>query len=341
MKRILTIPAITIFCLYACTTPQAQSTIDNQLQDIAANSLKGQLIMQDADYGTVIITEVATGEVKALVNLDCQADSTVIASRMNYATDWLYEPGSTFKIASYIALLENGVSPDMTVDCENGKAMINGVMVADDHSEGEISLRDALCYSMNIGIAKAVYSTFNADPDRYMNCVQILFPDIDSVKRAEFPTQPNLVKVAYGYGVKVTPMHVIALYNAIANNGKYISPTLVTRKPEQGKAICSDEILSEVNAVLSENLDGLFKKQNARGYCSTTQLSYDNGEYVDEQGGRQYYACAVGSFPADNPRYSVFVGIKTYYGNSRFHTYYGAGLAMPVFTQIADALKSE
>lgn len=310
-----------------CSKPEPKSAIDANLQHIAESALAEQLDSLQADYGTAVIMDVATGEVKAMANLNHNRQSdSITPSTQNYATQWLYEPASTFRLASYIALLENEASPDMKIDCENGRAKIGLTVIVDPVPQGEISLREVFNTSSNIGMVKAIQATFSKKMDNYITVINKLTADTDSVKRAVIPSPPNIAVISLGYGIQVTPMHVLAIYNAVANNGMYLSPAFVTGKQREGTPVCMQGTLSEVRDCLkSEN--GISVKS------SVTPLVYNLGQYKDPDAARSFYAASVGYFPAVSPKYSVYVGIKTTVRGSITDD-----IALPAFEGIAEKL---
>ncbi len=344
------------------------TTLDVDIQDVAETALKKQLDLGEAEWGTVVLMEVATGEIRAMSNLHRKSEG-VFVEDFNYAIGRRMEPGSTFKLASLITLLEDGkLSLDKQIDCEGGRARVGRRVVVDDHKENVLTLREVFEVSSNIGFAKAVNEVYGSDPARFVNFIsnlgfgkplgmQIAGEQRCDIKRPEDRTRwdgTTLVMMSYGYALEVTPMHTLALYNAVANGGRMMRPLLVrevrnygqtvrTYDPEEiNPSICSKETLAKVR----ECLEGVVDEGTARALrnpyykvaakTGTAQVPFERGGYVDSHGGRNYLATLVGYFPADNPKYSCIVAIKTYYGPGSRHTYYGASLSGPVFKAIAD-----
>ncbi len=351
------------------------TTLNVDIQDVAETMLKRQLEAGNADWGTVVLMEVATGEIHAMANITRKSPG-VYADDFNYAIGRRAEPGSTFKLATLITLLEDGgMSLDDMVDCENGRARVGIVNVIDDHKESVIPLRRVFEVSSNIGFAKSVYERYRDKPERFVNFVNkmgfdkplgmqisgeqapiVKDPSIKDPKNVRAWDGMTLTKMSYGYALEVTPMQTLALYNAVANGGKLMRPLLVKEIQSYGKtvhtyepevinqAICSHKTL----ALARECLEGVAEEGTAAhalknpyykvaAKTGTAQMTMASGGYMDARGGRDYLATLVGYFPADNPKYSCIVAVKTYYGPGHSsNTYYGASLAGPVFRAIAD-----
>lgn len=348
------------------------TTLDVDLQDVAETALKAQLDKFSADWGTVVLMEVATGEIHAMSNITRKGPG-VFTEDFNYAIGQRLEPGSTFKLATLITLLDDAkMSLDTEIDCENGQARVGRRVITDDHPEKVISLRRVFEVSSNIGFAKAVHEHYGEDKQRQARFVDYIrkmgMGDTLGVgipgERAPLVKHPlesgsawdgtSLVMMSYGYALEVTPMHTLSLYNAVANGGRMVRPRLVREIQNYGEtvkkfgtetinpAICSKTTLQLVR----ECLEGVVEEGTGRGLrnehydvaakTGTAQMAFDNGGYRDARGGRNYLATMVGYFPADNPKYSCIVAVKTYYGPGRYNTYYGASLAGPVFKAVAD-----
>lgn len=346
------------------------STIDIELQDVAETALKEQLEEKNADWGTVMLMEVATGEIHAMANIT-RKSAGVYVEDFNYAIGRRMEPGSTFKLATLITLLEDAkMSLDKTIDCENGVANVGARRnIRDDHKEGVISLRRIFEVSSNIGFAKAVYEAYGDKPARFVDFIKKI--GFGSPLGIDIPGEQNplikhpddknlwdktsLVMMSYGYALEITPMHTLAFYNAVANGGKLVRPKLVKEISSYGQtvkkfgtevinpSICSQQTIK----LARECLEGVVDDGTARrilknpyytvaAKTGTAQMPFDNGGYTDRHGGRNYLATMVGYFPADNPKYTCIVAMKTYYGPGRRQTYYGASLSGPVFRAVAD-----
>lgn len=340
-----------------------ETTIDVNLQDVSETALLRALEYHEADYGVVAVMEVATGEVKAIVNLS-RNDKGYYYERYNYAVGGLVEPGSTFKLATMIALLEGaGVNIFDSVDTGNGiqKFYNNTVRDHEEGGYGVVTVKKAFEKSSNVAMAKLLDQHFGQKPEKFLRYVdQIGMSEPlglqirgEGKPRIKHPQDKDwsgitLPWMAYGYGLELTPMQVLALYNAVANDGKMIRPVFVKKvrradriikeyKPVVlRKRICSDETLVRIRMMLegvvengtASNINNAHYK--IAGKTGTAQI-LQNGRYT-----RKYYTSFVGYFPADHPKYSAIVLIK----NPKGWRQYGSNVAAPVFKEIADNIYS-
>ena len=336
-----------------------QTTLDINLQDVAETALHKAMMQHNADDGLVIVMEVETGEVKAVSNLSSDGNGAFY-EKFNFATAGSFEPGSTFKLVTMIALLEDSdVELSDSIDTGNGEFTFYKSKVR-DHEEGglgTITVRQAFEHSSNVAMAKLVDKNFGKRPQKFIDHVdrlklnkplgiQIAGEPMPKFKR---PGERgwsgiSLPWMAYGYGIENTPLHTLTLYNAVANNGKMIKPIFVTeiRKADEieesfetetivGK-ICSDKTLKKLKLMLEGVVqDGTAKNiKNSHyriaGKTGTAQI-LENGKYT-----KKYITSFVGYFPAHAPKYSAMVLIK----NPRGWYQYGSNVAAPVFKEIAD-----
>ncbi len=222
------------------------TTLDLDLQDVADKALRQQLERQNALWGTTIVMETRTGEILALANLGRNADGS-FAERENYALSRSMEPGSTFKLATMLTLLDDARMPVTTVyDTHNGDPVKIGPArnIRDSHrGDREIDFRRAVASSSNVYFAEAVWDRYGITgrKQRYSDYLRDELhlgetvglerlgeraPSITSDWKVPDPGV-MLVKMAYGYRVRLTPIQMITFYNAVANEGRMISPVLV------------------------------------------------------------------------------------------------------------------
>lgn len=341
------------------------STIDVYIQDIAHHALLKQLQYYQADHGCVVVMESKTGEVKAISNLG-RASNGNYYEKLNYAVGESHEPGSTFKLLDLIALLDDElVDTSAVFDSFNGKITYKGKNVIDSHEGGygKISLARGFEVSSNTVMVQAVYNNYRRNPQKFVDRINsyglnkpLGLPFVGEGK----PLIPqrsdknwssiSLPWMAFGYGVSVTPLQTLSLYNAIANDGEMIKPIFVKEIREFNKTIkkfdkivinpkiCSDETISKVRAVL-ENVvkkgtgQGLYSKNfSMAGKTGTAQV-----DYAKDGGAGKYYASSfVGYFPADEPKYSCIVVVHK--PSTINNNYYGADVAGPVFKRIAQKI---
>ena len=338
------------------------STIDINMQDVAQRALKKQLIASDADHGCVILMEVASGEIRAVANFS-KVSTGEYKEQFNYAIAASQDPGSTFKLASYMAILEDKkVDTNSLVATGDGTYRIPGHTIRDSHGGiGTVTVKKAFEESSNVAIAKMINTAYQNDQEKFpahlyewgLNKKLMLQipgegqPVIKNPKNRSWNKKQTLPQMAYGYEMQITPLQMLAFYNAVANDGKYIAPIFVREirrlgnTIEQFKArvineqICSEETLGKMQALLEGVVtEGTGKSlasplYKIAGKTGTAQVADANKGYrVD----KKYQAAFSGYFPADNPKYSMIVVVN----NPRKGTYYAALVAGPVFREIAD-----
>jgi cell division protein FtsI (penicillin-binding protein 3) len=339
------------------------STIDINMQDLVQSALIKQLKLSDADHGTVILMEVATGEVRAVSNYT-KVGEAEYKETFNYAIAGSQDPGSTFKLASYMALLEDGkVDTNTLVETGDGNYRIPGKTIRDSHGGiGTVTVMKAFEQSANTAVAKLVNMHYKDNPSDFTDHLyrihmneklelQIPGETKPVIKNPEFRSwnkNMTLPQMAYGYEMQITPLQILTFYNAVANNGKYIAPIFVKEirrlgNPiEQFKArviseqICSDKTVKKLQAMLEAVVTrGTGKLMGSpyyrvAGKTGTAQVADGNRGYKAK---KSYQASFCGYFPADKPKYSIIVSI-----NGPKNGYYGAQVAGPVFKEIADRI---
>jgi cell division protein FtsI (penicillin-binding protein 3) len=340
------------------------TTIDINLQDVAENALLGQLVKQDAHHGTVILMEVKTGEVKAIVNLEKGKDNKY-REIYNYAIGESTEPGSTFKLASLLVALEDGVVQlEDTIDTGNGIVRFYDKDIRDTRQGGygKITVKDAFVLSSNVGISKLIYENYHNRPSDFvdrlyaMRLNEKLGVEIkgEGSPEIKYPGDTywsgiSLPMMSHGYEVRMTPLQILSFYNAVANNGKIVKPRFVKEIRYHGEvvktfktevlnpSICSKETIKKAVKMLEGVVEnGTAKNLNNPNYriagkTGTAQIANDKYGYTF--GSKvSYQASFVGFFPSDDPMYSCIVVVNSP-SNS---VYYGNLVAGPVFKEIAD-----
>jgi len=341
-----------------------QTTLDINLQDVAETALYKAMEKHHADEGTVVVMEVKTGAIKAISNLSPDGHGGY-GEEFNHAIGDLVEPGSTFKLVTMLALLEDtNIKLADSINTGKGEYTFYHKKVR-DHREGgfgTITIQQAFEYSSNIGMAKLTDTYFGLKPQKFLDHVDQLKlskPLGLQVSGELYPkiTRPadkdwsgiTLPWMAYGYGFEISPLHTLALYNAVANNGKMIKPVFVTALQQADNVIkefetetindkiCSDKTLNQLKLLL----EGVVEKGTAKnlknadyriaGKTGTSQILED-GHYV-----KKYITSFVGYFPANAPTYTILVMIK----NPKGWEQYGNSVAGPVFKEIADNIYSQ
>ncbi len=338
------------------------TTLDVNIQDVAESSLEEHLRFHQADHGCAVLMEVATGEIKAIANLKRDTATGEYREAYNYAIGENTEPGSTFKIASLMVGLEQGkFDIDDSVDTEKGVTDFFGQKMEDSHEGGYgvISVGRSLEVSSNVAISKLIYKAYGSNPQEFikglkeMGITEPLGIEIKGEGKPLIKTPQNsswskvtLPWMSIGYEVEMTPLQVLTLYNAIANNGKMMKPMFV--KEIRNAGIRLEEIKPQVikQSVASREtidkarrmLEGVVEEGTAKnlfntvykiaGKTGTAQIASGSAGY--EYTGHK--ASFVGYFPADNPRYSCIVVVN----KPARGLYYGGSVAAPVFKEIAD-----
>ena len=337
-----------------------ETTLDTRIQDIAHRALLQRLVQFQAEHGSVIVMEVATGKIRAMVNLGRENGDSTYTELRNYAVWERTEPGSTFKFAALLAALEDGVVDTATkVDTDGGVYMVYGKKVNDSHKGGYgvISLGRALEVSSNTGVVKAIYPKYAANPQEFIDRLyQMGLGEKTGIEvngeSKPFIPQPGsgrwsgttLPWMMFGYGVQCTPLQTLVFYNALANDGKMVRPRLWERTIDRGQVVAESEveyirssIASKENVAkvrnLMENVVLRGTATNIRldslklaGKTGTCQLEYWNPERMG------YQASFAGYFPADNPKYSCVVVVSR---PIKSMGYYANVVAAPVFQDIA------
>lgn len=338
------------------------STIDVNMQDLAQSALEKQLKKYNADHGAVIVMEVATGEVRAVANYS-RVEEGVYKEQFNYAIAGNQDPGSTFKLASYMALLEDELV-DTNTYVATGNYNIPGHVIKDSHgSIGTVTVKKAFEQSSNAAVAYLVNSKYGANPKKFTDHLydwhlneklQLQIPGEAKpvIKNPSFKSwnkNMTLPQMAYGYEMNLTPLKMLSFYNAVANNGKYIAPIFVKEirrlgnPVEQFRArVINEKICSEVTlSKIKKMLEGVVTEGSGKQYVynplykiagktGTAQVADANKGYKAK---KQYQASFVGYFPADKPKYSMIVVINDPKGG-----YYGALVSGPVFREVADRI---
>jgi cell division protein FtsI (penicillin-binding protein 3) len=341
------------------------STIDVYIQDIAHHALLKQLEEFGADHGCVVVMETKTGKVKAISNLGKAEDGSYYET-VNYAIAESHEPGSTFKLIDMIALLDdNKVDTSKVYDSNGGTIIYNGKKVRDSHEGGygKISLARGFEVSSNTIMVQAVYENYKNNPQEFVDRIDRMglnkplglpfqgegIPKIPQPGDKSW-SAISLPWMAFGYGVAVTPLQTLTLYNAVANNGEMVKPVFVSEIKEWNKTIkkydkqvinpgiCSKETIKKLKVVLQNVVkrgtgSKLYSKDfSMAGKTGTAQANYGKNGGND----KHYISSFVGYFPADNPKYSCIVVVHK--PNTSMNNYYGADVAGPVFKRIAQKI---
>ncbi|HEY9364769.1 MAG TPA: penicillin-binding protein 2, partial [Chitinophagaceae bacterium] len=341
------------------------TTIDVNMQDIAENALMKMLVQSESEYGTCLVMETETGKIKAIANLGRRPDGSYWED-YNYALRTT-EPGSTIKLATLISVLEEGHTTinDLVQVGSTGSAYVGvrNVTDAERAPKPVMTVKECFAHSSNIGMSKIAFKTFATQPDQFLKYLHRFHfnttSGIDLVGE-ERPVLPKMkrtneglhamVTMSFGYAIEVSPLQTLMLYNAIANKGKMMKPYLVNRIENNGllvksfeptvlvEEVCKPSIVKDaqdcMNAVVTEGTAKLVFKDTpfpVAGKTGTAHVAGGDVKYYDGV----YQASFVGYFPADAPKYSCIVVIKT---KPHAPMHYGGQLAAPVFKEVATKL---
>lgn len=343
------------------------TTLDMNYQERTEIALRRKLLEMDADFGSVIIMEVATGEIKAMANLTKRAPGKY-EEVFNYALAGSNDPGSTFKLATMMALLEEThMDPDQVmVNTGNGAMKFRNHVIRDAHRGGfgTITASQVLEKSSNIGIVQLMQRYFANKPDKYLSYLKQFHltqptgihmkgekPPLIRDRKSKQWSSYSMYFMAHGYEMQMTPLQTLAFYNAVANNGYWVRPMIVReiRNAEEiedkippyveEKPICSPETIRKVKKMLEGVVNaGLAKHIKSDLYQiagkTGTARKLINGVYTE---GKNYTSFA-GYFPADKPKYSCIVIIDNPKSSGADYTRYAGSVAAPVFKEVADRI---
>lgn len=341
------------------------TSIDIEIQDVAENSLKQQLIKHNAHHGVAILMEVQTGEIKAIVNLYRRREGVYIEDHYNYAIGEATEPGSTFKLASMIVALEDGmINLNDSIDTGNGICKFYDRTMRDSHHGGfgKLTYRQVFEKSSNVGVSKMIVEHYKSNPKKFVDRLYSMGLNRKNGLQIKGEGEPmikypgskswsgvSLPWMSIGYGIKLTPLQTLTFYNAVANNGKMVKPYFVkgiyqhgelieSFKPEViNPSICSLSTIEKVHrllvGVVEHGTATNIKNKNYKiaGKTGTAQIAKGKSGYKGGSG-VEYQASFVGYFPADRPKYSCIVVVN---GPSN-NVYYGNVVAGNVFKDISD-----
>ncbi len=344
------------------------TTLDTYMQDVAETALMKMVAGNNSLHGTAIVMETATGKIKAIANLGKQADGSYTED-LNYGIGKRTEPGSIFKLATLMSLMEDGyVEANSTVDCEGGVKSFYGLRIKDSHlGAGALTVKEAFARSSNVAFAKLADQYYHSQPSKFLAHLHKFRLDtltgVDITASSGYPVVKKATSrswaattipfMAHGYEELVTPLHMLTLYNAVANNGKMMRPYLVNAVQEYGitikkiepqvveEKICSDKTLAQIKECLLAVVEaehGTARKIKDSSYriagkTGTAVTALDNKGY--NKGNKIYQASFIGYFPAEAPKYTIAVVIQN---SMESKLVYGADVSGAVFKEISDRI---
>jgi cell division protein FtsI (penicillin-binding protein 3) len=333
-------------------------TVDKTLQWFTEEALKQQVASTRAKGGMVVVMDRETGDLLAVANVRTDPKTGIPeVSKANMSVIDTYEPGSVAKIITASASLEeNKMTPAVRFDVPYSKKFYDHVfMDAHSHNTEAYDIEDIIAYSSNVGTMMLSQMIGTQKMEEYLHAF-----GIGAKSALDFPGESKgllrpeskwrgteKVTVAYGQGVAVTAVQLVAAMNTIANNGVYVAPRLVKATidrdgiereaaPSEEHTVLRPEVALEMNSVLRAVIcRGTGRQAAVPGYVvagktGTAYKAQSNGSYVDEAGNKHYYASFAGFVPADDPRITVLVSIDEPIGD-----HYGGLVAAPLFVKVA------
>ncbi len=341
------------------------TNLDVNIQDITETALMKMMLQCEGPYGTAIVMETSTGKIKAIANLGRLEDGSYTEND-NYALR-ATEPGSTTKLVTLLSVLEKGSSsPDDIVEVGGaGRKQVGSKMVTDAERSPKASMtvKECFAHSSNVGMSMLAYKAFIQRPAELKEYMHKFHMDVRSpIDLTDVPkptmapldqkgsAEGNMLWMSFGYGLQVSPLHTLTLYNAIANNGRMMKPYLVNSVQNNGlvtkqfepkvieENICKPAVVKaareSMEMVVTEGtgrrafagMPFAVAGKTGTAHVSDGKIKYDHGVYQ---------ASFVGYFPADKPQYTCIVVIRT---KPHAASHYGGTLAAPVFREIANKL---
>ena len=351
------------------------TTLDVGMQDLCEKALLDELKLRNALMGVAILMEVPTGDVKAIVNMEKSGDGEY-RERLNNALGYRCEPGSVFKTASILVALDDGVvDTSYVIHTGNGLMRMHGANMKDHNYSrggyGSINVARSLEVSSNVGVSYVIDHFYGSNPTRYVEGLhrvgigmdlqiplneyrppKIRYPDTKTTNRGLYWSKTTLPWMSIGYETQIAPINTLAFYNAIANDGKLMQPRFVKQIVKDGMVvedlppvvlkdqIARPEAVKTMQTILTHVVSqGLGKRAGSRsfpvaGKTGTAQVS--DAQFNYHSGVRCHWLSFCGYFPADKPRYSCIVCVKTTNGPAS-----GGLVSGTVFHNIAEGVMSK
>ena len=351
------------------------TTIDVGMQDLAERALVDELKEINGEMGVAILMEVKTGDVKAIVNMTRGLDGNYY-EMVNNAISYRCEPGSVFKVASFLVALDDGViDTTMTIPTGCGVMEMHGRPMKDHNwrrgGYGTINVARALEVSSNIGVSYLIDKYYGHNPKKYVEGLyrigihedlklplvgyhtpMIRMPDTKTTDRSKYWSKTTLPWMSIGYETQIAPTNTVAFYNAIANNGKLMQPRFVKQLMKNGEVIrefepvvlkeriAKPQTIKTMQTILEHVVSqGLGKKAGSKSFkvAGKTGTAQVADQFGSYHSGvTRYWLSFAGFFPADNPRYTCIVCLK----KSGLPAS-GGGMSGVVFHHIAEGVMAQ
>jgi cell division protein FtsI (penicillin-binding protein 3) len=325
------------------------TTIDVNMQDLAERAVLDELKLIGGDMGVAILMEVETGDIKAIVNMVRNENGNYIEA-VNSAISYRCEPGSVFKVASFLVALDDEVvDTSYVIHTGSGVQQMHGRWMKDHNwrrgGYQDINVARTLEVSSNIGVSHVIDKFYGSNPERYVKGLyrvgihedlklplvgyqppRIRMPEKNQRGQYVNWSKTALPWMSIGYETQIAPINTVTFYNAIANNGKMMRPRFVKKVVKNGETIAEfpPEVIKEriakpkalktIQTVLEHVVSqGLGRKAGSKLFKVAGKTG--TAQIADEHGGyhsgtTRYWLSFAGYFPADNPRYSCIVCLK-------------------------------
>ena len=320
------------------------TTIDITLQDIVEQELNAILDTCQAEWGTAVLMEVATGDIKAISNLERDKNGNYIEAYNRAVV--AYEPGSVVKPISMMFALEDGLVNDINEVITIGHSFpyAKGRAITDSHYNSALTVAGVIEESSNIGMARIIIRGYDNNPAGFAK----RFEDIGFYEKmhsgiyeeerpriSRNPTRLDMSRMCFGYATAIPPLYTLSVYNAIANGGRYVRPRLVKGLSRENvdstipvsyirDRICSEENAAKLRTMLRLVVDGEhgtarnFLKRSKVPLAGKTGTCYHIDTVTKKYDTARKRLAFCGYFPADNPKYSMIVltfhPTKTFFG---------------------------
>ena len=325
------------------------TTIDVGMQDLAERAVIDELKEINGEMGVAILMEVKTGDVKAIVNMQRGVDGEY-HEMVNNAISYRCEPGSVFKVASFLVALDDGVvDTSFVIHTGSGVMEMHGRPMKDHNwrrgGYQDINMARALEVSSNIGVSYIIDKFYGSNPTKYVQGLYrigihedlklplvgyhspwIRMPDTKTTDRSKYWSKTTLPWMSIGYETQIAPINTVAFYNAIANNGKMMQPRFVKQLVKNGEVIrefepvvlkeriAKPQAIKTMQTILEHVVSqGLGKKAGSKSFKVAGKTG--TAQVADQYGGyhsgtTRYWLSFAGYFPADDPRYTCIVCLK-------------------------------
>ncbi len=328
-------------------------TIDRRIQYLAYRELKNALLENQASSGSIVVLDVATGEILAMVNQPSynpnSREGSEPSSHRNRAVTDVFEPGSVMKTFTIAAAIESGkFTPETPIETAPGTMPIPGYTIHDFKNYGTLTVTGVLTKSSNVGATKIAMTLANEHQhDMYRRfglgeATGSGFPG-ESAGVLPGPDQwgpTEKATISYGYGLSTTALQLARAYAAIGNHGRMIEPTFVKGANNPSEQVIDPALADQLVGMLESvtGVGGTATRANVQGYRvggkTGTSRKASGGGYAD----KRYTAVFVGLVPISAPKFAMAVVINDPQSHDAAGqlVYGGGAVSAPVFRRVMD-----